>query len=164
MRATALFALERSEGLLEVAEGLERTAPYRGWGALARGAYHALKKEPTLAASWLKKAEADPAPETRLTAAAGWLTINRPFDARRVFQSVLAIDPANASAEIGMAIVAMAGRDLLAAEAALQRALTQDPSRAAIYEMMAEIYRETGRKDGADKMKAIAQRLAVSGR
>lgn len=101
---------------------------------------------------------------TRLTAAAGWLTINRAIDAERVFQSVLAIDPANASAEIGMAIVAMAQRDLLAAEAALQRALIQDPSRAAIYEMMAEIYRETGRKDGADKMKAIARRLTVSGR
>ena len=164
MRATALFALERPEGLPEIAEGLERTAPNRGWGALARGAYHALKKEPMLAASWLKKAEADPAPETRLTAAAGWLTINRAIDAERVFQSVLAIDPANASAEIGMAIVAMARRDLLTAEAALQRALTQDPSRAAIYEMMAEIYRETGRKDGAYKMKAIARRLTVSGR
>ncbi len=30
--------------------------------------------------------------------------------------------------------------------------------------MMAEIYRETGRKDGADQMKAIARRLTVSGR
>jgi Type I phosphodiesterase / nucleotide pyrophosphatase len=164
IRATALFALERSEGLLDMADGLERTSPTRGWSALARGAYHVLQKEPMLAAKWLKQAEADPEPDTRLTVGAGWLLIRRPLDAERVFKSVLEADPACAPAEIGMAIVAMARRDFLEAEAALQRAVTQDPGRAAIYETMGQLYRETGRKARAEQMTTIARRLAASGR
>ena len=64
LRATALFALERADELLEIAEALERTAPARGWSALARGAHHILRKEFEFAAPWLTKAEADPDNET----------------------------------------------------------------------------------------------------
>lgn len=164
IRATALFALERSEGLLDLADGLERTVPKRGWAALARGAHHVLRKEPMLASQWLLKAEADPEIETRLTAATGWLMIRRPLDAERVFKSILASDPVNASAEIGMAIVAMARRDFLAAEFALQRAATSDPGRPAIYEALGQVYHETGRRPQAEKMRAIAAGLAASRR
>ena len=163
VRATALFALERPELLPEMADGLERVAPNRGWGALARGAYHILRKEPNQAASWLAKAEVDPDVETLLTVAAGWLMIRNPSAAERVFKRVLEMDPANAGAEIGIAVVAMARRDFIAAEAALQRALAHDPARAATYETMAKVYLETGRKTQAKRMKKIARRLARHG-
>ena len=71
--------------------------------------------------------------------------------AGRVFKRVLEMDPANASAEIGIAVVAMARRDFIAAESALQRALAHDPARAAIYETMAKVYLETGRKTQAKR-------------
>jgi hypothetical protein len=77
-----------------MADGLERVAPNRGWGALARGAYHILRKEPNQAASWLAKAEVDPDVETLLTVAAGWLMIRNPSAAERVFKRVLEMDPA----------------------------------------------------------------------
>jgi Tfp pilus assembly protein PilF len=163
IRATALFALEQADGLQEIAEELEHSVPMRGWGALARGAYHILRKEPTPASSWLKTAEADPEPETRLTAAAGWLMINRPFDAERVFKSVLEVDPTNASAEIGSAIASIARRDFLGAEAALQRS-GPGSGRSSIYRTMAQVYHETGRKAQADAMKAVARRLEGSAR
>jgi Tfp pilus assembly protein PilF len=163
MRATALFALERSEALPEMAAGLERVAPSRGWGALARGAYHVLRKEPNQASSWLAKAEVDPDVETLLTVAAGWLMIRNTGAAQRVFTRVLEMEPANAGAEIGMAVVAMAKRDFIAAEAALQRAAAHDPARAATYETMAKVYQETGRKAQAERTRQIAGRLARHG-
>ena len=163
VRATALFALERPESLPEMAEGLERAAPNRGWGALARGAYHVLRKEPNQASSWLAKAEADPDAETLLTVAAGWLMLRNMSAAGLVFTRVLEIDPANAGAEMGMAVVAMANRDFIAAEAALQRAVAHDPARAATYEAMAKVYEETGRKAQALRTKEIARRLARHG-
>jgi predicted Zn-dependent protease len=146
-----------------MAEGLERVAAKRGWGALARGAYHVLRKQPNQASSWLARAEADPDIETLLTVAAGWLMIRNSSAGGRVFKRVLEMDPANVGAEIGMAVVAMAERDFIAAESALQRALAHDPARAAIYETMAKVYRETGRKAQAERVEEIARRLARHG-
>ena len=163
VRATALFALERPESLPEIAEGLERAAPTRGWGALARGAYHVLRNEPNQSASWLAKAEVDPDVETLLTVAAGWLMIRNMSAAERVFKRVLEMDPANAGAEIGIAVVAMAERDFISAEAALQRAMAHDPARAAAYETMAKVYEQTGRKAQASRMREITRRLARHG-
>jgi tetratricopeptide (TPR) repeat protein len=159
VRATALFALEQAEGLIEMAVGLERAAPNRGWGALARGAYHILRHEPARASPWLLKAEADRETETLLTVASGWLMIRNHAATERVLQNVLKDDPENSAAEIGMAIVWMARRDFIAAEAALRRALAQDPARAEAYEILADVYHETGRKAWADSMSDIARRL-----
>ena len=108
-------------------------------------------------------AEADPDVETLLTVAAGWLMIRNTSGAERVFRRVLEIDPANVGAEIGMAVVAMAQREFVAAEAALQRAVGYDPARAAIYETMAKVYQETGRKTQALRMNETAHRLARHG-
>jgi tetratricopeptide (TPR) repeat protein len=159
IRATALFALERAEELLELAEPLERMAPGRGWGALARGAHHVLRKERALAAPWLASAEGDPETETLLTVAAAWLMIESPDEAERVFKRVLEIDPANASAETGMALAAMGRRDFVSADLALRRAAAQDPGRVAIYQTMAKVYHATGRKDFAARAEKMARRL-----
>ena len=90
-----------------------------------------------------------------------WLMIRCASDAERVFKAVLARDPASAAAEIGVAIAAMARRDFIAAEEALQRAVTQDPGRAAIYQTMREVYAQTGRKAQAVHMEKIARRLGA---
>jgi predicted Zn-dependent protease len=161
IRATALFALERADELLEMAEALERIAPERGWGALARGAHHVLRKEFELASPWVSKAEADPESETLLTVAAAWLITGRSPRAERVFKAVLNMDPGNVSAEIGLAITAMAQRDFMGAEAALKRAITQDPGRAAIYQTLSQLYDTTGRKGEAEEMRKIARRLGA---
>jgi len=161
IRGTALFALERAAELLDLAEALERSAPQRGWGALARGAHHILRKEPALAAPWLTKAEADPDIETKLTVAAAWLVAERPVPAERLFKAVLAAQPANVSAEIGVAITASIRRDFLGAEATLKQAIGHDPGRSEIYQMLAQIYAETGRREEAERMTKIAQQLGI---
>jgi predicted Zn-dependent protease len=163
VRALALFALERPDALPQMAEGLERRAPNRGWSALARAAYHLLRRERALVAPWLEKAEAVGDVETLTTVAAGWLMINNATAAERVFQRILAADPANAAAEIGMAMVAMAKRDFLEAEAALRRAASHEPGRAMTYETLARVYRETGRKSQAERTSEIARRLTRQG-
>jgi Tfp pilus assembly protein PilF len=161
VRATALFALERADELLEVAEALARTAPERGWGALARGAHYILRKEHELAAPWLTKAEADPDIDTKLTVAAAWMIAQRVAQAERVLKTVLDLDPDNVPAEIGLAIMAMTRRDFFAAEAALKRAIAQDPGRAAIYQTLSQVYAETGRPAEAARMTDIAHSLGA---
>jgi predicted Zn-dependent protease len=162
VRATALFALERADELLEMGEALERTAPDRGWGALARGAHHILRKEPALATPWLTKAEADSDVETKLTVAAAWLIAKRVARAEHVFKAVLALDPANVPAEIGIALTATMRRDFLAAEAALRRAIEHDPGRATIYQTLSQVYAETGRQEEAERMTKIARSLGAA--
>ncbi len=159
IRATALFALGRAEDLRDVAESLNRVAPMRGWGALARGAHHVLRKEPALASPWLTQAEADKDIETRLTAAAAWLMIKRHANAERLFKAVLAEDAGNAAAEIGIAITAMVRRDFLGAEATLKQAMKHDPGRAAIYQTLAQVYDATARRAEAEHARKIARRL-----
>jgi tetratricopeptide (TPR) repeat protein len=159
IRATALFALERADALLEVAEALERRAPDRGWGALARGAHHLLRKEIELASPWLTKAEDDPDSETLLTVAAAWLVAKRSARAEHVFNAVLKIDPANVSAEIGVAITAMARHDFRTAETALKRAMAENPGRAAIYQTLAQVYDATARDWEAEQLRKIARLL-----
>ena len=72
-----------------------------------------------------------------------------PAQAKRVFKAVLEADPANASAEIGMALTAMGRRDFMSADLALRRGAVQDPGRVAIYKTMAEVFDATGSKDFA---------------
>ena len=60
-------------------------------------------------------------------------------------------------------MASMSRRDFLAAESALQRAVSHDPARAATYETLASVYAQTGRKAQAERMTALAQRLSRHG-
>ena len=162
LRAMALVALEEPEPLADIADALDRAAPTRAWGALARGAYHVLRGETSLAAPWLVKAEADTEPEALLNVATVWLAASRPTNAERVFHAILARDPDNVPAQIGLSMTAMARRDFPAAEAALQRARDQDPGRATIYLQLAQLYARTARTVQAGQMADIALRLGAA--
>ena len=160
--AVAHVHLEESEPLPALAEALMRTAPDRGWGALAQGAYHVLRGEAGAAAPWLVKAEADTDPESLLNVAALWLAAGRPHDAERVFDAILARDPENVPAGIGLGMTAGARRDFRTAEVALQRVLRQDPARAPAWLQLAQIYARTGRRPEAERAAAAAARLGAS--
>jgi hypothetical protein len=162
VRAMALVALDEPEPLADLADALEQAAPSRGWGALARGAYHALRGQTSLAAQWRVKAEADTEPEALLNVATVWLAASRSASAERVFRAILARDPGHVSAEIGLSMTAMARRDFASAEAALQRARDQDPGRATIYLQLAQLYARTARPAQAERMADIAQRMGAA--
>jgi tetratricopeptide (TPR) repeat protein len=155
--AFALFGLEQAEGLVETADGLDRVAPGRGWGALARGAYHILRRERGEAWPCLEQAERAQDIETRLMIGSGWLMVGNARGAERVFRSILDIDPDNTGAEIGLAHVWMMKRDFIAAEAAVQRALSVDPENCAAYEALAKVYDETGRTSLAERARLRAE-------
>jgi len=97
--------------------------------------------------------------ETLLTVAAAWLVAKRSARAERVFNAVLKIDPANVSAEIGVAVTAMARHDFLTAETALKRAMAENPGRAAIYQPLAQVYNATARDWEAEQLRKIARPL-----
>jgi tetratricopeptide (TPR) repeat protein len=162
VRAMTQVTLERPDELPKLAEALDRVAPSRRWGALARGCYHLLKGEMTKAGSFLTEAESDRDAETLLRVAAMWLVAERPMNAERVFKSILSRDPQDAAAEIGLSMTALARIDYRAAEAALQRARAIDPGRAPIYLQLALVYKQTGRPLEAQNAIAFARRLGAS--
>ena len=162
VRAMASTQTDDPEPLPELAAALTAAAPGRGWGALAQGAYHVMRSEVNAAAPWLVRAEADPETETRLRVAAAWLAAQRPADAERVFRAVLEREPENASAEVGLAVTAQAGRDFLAAEQSLLRALRHDPGRVAAHLELARVYAATGRSEMAQRASASALRLGAA--
>lgn len=157
----AALALEDADALPALARALEDAAPRRGWGAVAQGAYHALRGEIALADPFLRRAESDPEPATLLTIAAIWLSASRVASAERVFRTVLDRDPQNVTAEIGLAMGAVARRDFMAAEQALRRALALDPGRPTIHLQLAQTYARSGRKVEAAGSAAMAMRLGV---
>ncbi len=161
IKVRAHVALEEPEPLPALGDALLEAAPDRGWGSLAHGAHHVMRGEKALAARWLNKAETDRDTGTLLTVAAVWLAADRPAAAERVFKAVLDIDPVNVSALVGLALGAVARRDFMAAETALQRALKQDPGRPAIYLQLAQTYARTARKAEAARVAAIAVRLGA---
>jgi hypothetical protein len=161
VRVRSHVALEEPEPLPSLAAALMKAAPERGWGALAQGAYHVLRGEKALAAPWLVKAETETDVGALLTVASVWLAASRPGAAERVFRQVLAEDPLNATAEIGLAMSAIARRDFLTAEQGLLRAAKQDPGRPAIYLQLAQAYARTARKDEAARAADVALRLGV---
>jgi hypothetical protein len=162
IRVRAHVALGEAEPLPALGDLLLKAAPDRGWGALAHGVYHVLKKERVAATSWLTRAEGDPDVGTLLTVAAVWLSMPRMANAARVFNAVLAQDPTNVSAEIGLAMTALARRDFMAAETGLMRALKVDPGRAAAYLQLAQVYARSGRKHEAARAARFALRLGVA--
>lgn len=161
VNARAALALEDTDALPALARALEDAAPQRGWGAVAQGAYHVLRGEIALAAPFLRRAENDPDPTTLLTIAAIWLSASRVASAERVFRTVLERDPRSVTAQIGLAIGAVARRDFMAAEQALRRALALDPGRPTIHLQLAQTYARSGRKAEAAGSAAMAMRLGV---
>jgi predicted Zn-dependent protease len=157
----AHIALQEPDPLPPLGDALLKAAPDRGWGALAHGAYHVMRGERTLATPWLRQAEADPDVTTLLTAATVWLAASRPAAAERVFKAIIAKDPLNVPAEIGLAIGALRRRDFMAAEQGLHRALKQDPGRPAIYLQLAQTYALSARKTEAARCAALAVRLGA---
>ena len=161
VRVRALVALSEAEPLAELGDRLLKEAPDRGWGALAHGAYHVLRGESVQAAVWLKQAESDPDIGTLLTVAALWIAVSRIASAGRVFAAVLARDPLNVAAEIGLAMAATARRDFLTAEAGLLRAARQEPGRVAVHLQLAQVYARSGRKVEAARAAERAVRLGA---
>jgi tetratricopeptide (TPR) repeat protein len=161
VRVRSHVALEEAEPLPALGETLMKAAPERGWGALAQGAYHVLKGEKALAAPWLVKAEAEADIGTLVTVATVWLAASRPGAAERVFKAILAKDPLNATAEIGLAMSAIARRDFLNAEQGLLRAMKLDPGRPAIYLQLAQAYARTARTGEAARAAEMALNLGA---
>jgi Type I phosphodiesterase / nucleotide pyrophosphatase/Tetratricopeptide repeat len=161
-RVRALVATEQPDPLPALGDRLLQVAPDRGWGALAHGAHHVLRREIRLAQPWLTKAEADPEVETLLTVAAVWIAASRHGAAERVFRAIQDRDPDNVSAEIGLALCQGMRRDFLGAEAALNRALKRDPTRPAIHLQLAQILARSGRKAEAADVAQVALRLGAS--
>jgi hypothetical protein len=161
VKARAHVGLEDAAPLPALADALDKAAPGRGWGALARGAAHVIRGERRQAEPWLRKAETDPEAGTLLTVAAVWLAAGRPAHAERVFKAVLVLEPHNVSAEIGLAMAAASRREFLVAEAALTRALAQDPARPAVYLQLAQIYARSGRKAEALRAAQAAARYGA---
>lgn len=161
VRVRAHVALEEADPLPALGDALLRAAPDRGWGPLAHGAYHVLRNERSSASPWLLRAESDSDVGTLLTTAAVWFAASRPGGAERVFKAILAKEPSNASAEVGLAVCAAGRRDFMAAEASLTRALKQDPGRPAIYLQFAQVYARTARKAEAARAAEIAVRLGA---
>jgi predicted Zn-dependent protease len=95
-------------------------------------------------------------------AAALWFAAGRPADAERVFRGMLARDPHDAMAEVGLGMALASRRDFRAAEDALVRALKIDPGRAAAYLQLALVYGRTARRDEAQRAAAKAVSLGAT--
>jgi tetratricopeptide (TPR) repeat protein len=161
-RTRAHVLLDEAPPLVELGATLSRLAPRRGWGALALGAYHVLRGEKGLAGPWLRRAEADSETFNLLTVATLWTAARRPSDAERVFRRLLKQNPRSATAEIGLAMALKSRRDFLGAEAALDRARSQDPGRPAVWLQFADLYARTARRIEADRAADEAARLGAS--
>jgi len=161
MRVRAHVALGEASPLPPLAETLARLTPDRGWAAMAWGAHFLIDGKTALAAPWLSKAEIDRDPTTLVTIAGLWLAAGRGASAGRVFRRVLDIDPMNAAAEIGLAMVALTRRDFAAAEQALTHAEAVDPGRPAIYLQLAQLYAKTARSIDAGLAAQMAVRLGA---
>jgi hypothetical protein len=158
VQAMAHTALDDREPLPRLAAALGKLAPARAWGPLAQAAFHVMGDDPGAAAPHLTKAEADRDPGVLTRVAAVWFAAGRPNDAERVLRALLEQNPANAAAEVGLAMAALARLDYRGAEDALMRALRIDPGRRTAYVQLAELYRRTGRAAEAERAEARATR------
>ena len=158
-KAFALVALNRADGLHEIADKLDALAPDRPWGAIAYGAYHALRGEPAAAKPWLDRAVASDEGVMRLRAGAAWLVLARPHEARRAFLAAQELMRDDADAEIGLAVSAHALRRWQEAEEALRHVLARDPAHAIAWDQLAAVLHDVGRISEAEAAAAVARRL-----
>jgi hypothetical protein len=149
-RAAAHVAMEESEPLPALADRIAAAAPGHLWEALVRAAYHALCGEARLARPLLARVEKEGCAEDRLRAGAAWMMLGRLNDGARLFASVLAVQPDNIAALLGLA-AARADRPL-EAEGPLRRVLELDPERRHARETLAAMLRRTGRAKEAEAL------------
>jgi len=143
VRAAAHAAAEEAEPLPELADRIDAAAPGHLWASLVRAGYHALRAEAALARPYLKHVEAHGGAEELLRVSAAWMMLKRPAEAAHAFETVLASQPDNVSALLGLAI-ARTDRPLLA-EPPLRRVLDLDPAHQPAREVLADLLRRTGR-------------------
>ena len=156
LRASALALDDQPDELPALSAALRLAIPGRGWAALAMGAYHVLRDETDLATPLLLEAETDRDPALLLIVAAAWVALARPAAAERVFTAVVALDPANVPARIGLAVGALGRRDFLEVESLLAALMRDDPGNPAVYIQWAHLCRLTGRPEQAMRMATLA--------
>lgn len=159
LKAYALIALEQPDGLGEIADTLDRIAPERPWGRMARGAYHALRGESAEAAPLLREAEQAADGPTRLRAGAAWLLLKQPGAATRAFRAALEVDPDNGSAEIGLSMAALLAHRPLDAELPLRHLLMREPGHAVAWAQLAMVLHRQGRAKEAAEAETISAQL-----
>jgi hypothetical protein len=162
VRATALALCDRPDELPDLAARLRLAAPGRGWGDLAEGAYHVLRREMSLATSLLTRAENDSDPDTLYTVAIVWMAARRPSASQRVLRRLALIDPEPSRAKVSLAALAMDRRDFLGAESLLAEAMKADPANPAIYLQWSRLCTLTARPDQAKTMRNLAWRFGAA--
>lgn len=123
--AAARVATGQANDLPALADRLAAIIPDHPWEALIRAGYHAIRKEASQAAPYLQRAGQARDCDVRLRAAAGWLMLKRPDEAKRLLEPLHAEQPDRTDILVGLAMAA-ASRPL-EAERWLRRALILDP-------------------------------------
>jgi tetratricopeptide (TPR) repeat protein len=147
-RAAAHVAAEESAPLPALARRIAAAAPGHVWAPLVQAGYHALRGEAAAAQPLLAQVERDGGPEDRLRAGAAWMMLDRRADAARLFERVLADQPDNVAALLGLAMARLARP--LEAEPPLRRILELDPAHGPARDALITMLRTTGRAREAD--------------
>lgn len=150
--AASAVADGRIDELPALADRIAAASPGHVWEALVRGGYHALRDEAAQARPHLARAEQEGGPDERIRVGAAWLALERPEEARRAFEAVLAAEPHRVDAMIGLGL-ALAHRPA-EAEPVLRRALAFDPARADARTVLTDLLRRVGRSREADQIEA----------
>ncbi len=161
MLATTLAQTGRTGELDAVAARLRAVAPDRPWGALAAAAARIAEGDLAAARRWLAEAEGETDPETAAIAARLRVAAGQKSGARNQLDAVLAVDPGNLAARLGLASAAITARDFAAAEAWLAQLAQADAGNAAVHIEYARLYLATGRP--ARARDAIAAAAALGG-
>ena len=159
LRARAHVMLSEAEPLPGLGDTLLRLAPDRPWGSLVHGAAHAIRNEPGKARPWLDAAAAAGDADTTLRVGAAWLMLNHAAEAKQAFAAVLAIDPGNAEAAVGISLAAMSGNDLQGAEKPLRQLLARDPHAVPAWLQLADVLQRGGRTHEATTARKNAARF-----
>ncbi|MGI4881229.1 MAG: alkaline phosphatase family protein [Janthinobacterium lividum] len=159
MRARAHVLLNEAEPLPALGDALLGLAPHRPWGSLIHGAAHAMRQDAAKARPWLEAAAASGDPETVLHVGAAWLMLSHAAEARLAFAAVLAGDPANAEAAVGLSVAALSGNDLQGAEKPLRQVLARDPHAVPAWLQLADVLQRGGRTHEATVARKNAARF-----
>lgn len=150
LRAAAHVATGEAEPLPALADRIAALAPGHLWEQLIRAGHHALRGEASLAQPFLTRVEKEGGAEDRLRAAAAWMMLDWRADAARLFEGVLAQQPDNVPALLGLAMARLPRP--LEAEPHLRRVLDLDPHHAAARQTLVALLRNTGRAGEAERL------------
>lgn len=155
--AAACAMDEDFEALDGLAGQMEAIAPEHCWTALIRAGWHASRKEIDRAEPLLRRVAADGGALEWGRAAAAWLMLGRPDEARQLFARVLSRWPDSVGALLGFASTGLDRtdpREIAANEQALRRALMLDPGNAEAEAGLRKlaVRRATAPKSGAERV------------